>query len=105
MIHRMGYRFRLHVKTLPGKPDIVLPRHGKVVLVHGCFWHQHSRCGEGRIPGSRRHYWIPKLTRNADRDREHCRALKRLGWKVLVVWECELRDVAALEARLAKFLV
>lgn len=67
ILHRMGYRFRLHAKQLPGKPDIVLARHGKVVFVHGCFWHQHSVCGEGRMPGSRQEYWTPKLERNVER--------------------------------------
>ena len=104
MLHRMGYRFRLHVKNLPGKPDIVLPRHGKVVLVHGCFWHQHSQCREGRIPNSRQHYWLPKLTRNIERDLEHKKELGKLGWKILVIWECELKDLTRLKAKLIKFL-
>jgi DNA mismatch endonuclease, patch repair protein len=104
MLHRMGYRFRLHVKNLPGKPDIVLPRHGKIVLVHGCFWHQHSQCGEGRMPASRQQYWLPKLTRNIERDLEHKKALRKLGWNVLVIWECELRHLRRVEAKLARFI-
>jgi DNA mismatch endonuclease, patch repair protein len=103
MVHRMGYRFRLHAKYLPGKPDIVLPRHGKVVFVHGCFWHQHSRCREGRVPGSRTDYWIPKLARNIERDLENKREIRALGWRSLVVWECELADVTRLEAKLRRF--
>jgi DNA mismatch endonuclease, patch repair protein len=104
MLHRMGFRFRLHAKYLPGRPDIVLPRHGKVILVHGCFWHQHSQCREGRMPNSRQHYWLPKLTRNIERDLEHKTELRRLGWAVLVIWECELMDITRLEAKLTKFL-
>jgi DNA mismatch endonuclease (patch repair protein) len=104
MLHRMGYRFRLHVKALPGTPDIVLSRHRKVVFVHGCFWHQHSKCREGRLPGSRQEYWIPKLARNVERDTEHLSDLRKLGWKPLVVWECELRHTSRLENRLRKFL-
>ncbi|MGA8938762.1 MAG: DNA mismatch endonuclease Vsr [Acidobacteriaceae bacterium] len=104
LIHRMGFRFRLHVKDLPGRPDIVLPRLGKVVFVHGCFWHQHSQCREGRVPKSRRDYWRPKLERNVERDAEHRHELRRLGWKSLVVWECELDRSDTLRARLSKFL-
>jgi DNA mismatch endonuclease (patch repair protein) len=103
-LHRMGYRFRLHVKDLPGRPDIVLPCHGKVVFVHGCFWHQHSGCREGRLPGSRLDYWTPKLARNIERDAEQRRKLKILGWKSLVIWECELNNLKRLEAKLAKFI-
>jgi DNA mismatch endonuclease (patch repair protein) len=100
----MGYRFRLHARDLPGTPDIVLPRHKKVVLVHGCFWHQHSRCKEGRMPGTRQEYWVPKLAGNVLRDLESRRKLRHLGWKSLVVWECELQKMDRLESRLQKFL-
>jgi DNA mismatch endonuclease (patch repair protein) len=103
-LHRMGYRFRLHVKDMPGRPDIVLPRHGKVVFVHGCFWHQHSGCREGRLPGTRQDYWAPKLARNIERDSEHRRKLQMLGWKSLVIWECELNNLKRLEAKLAEFI-
>lgn len=89
-LHRQGFRFRLHRKDLPGKPDIVLPKYRAVIFVHGCFWHQHPGCREGRIPGSRRSYWAPKLRRNVERDREARAALARDGWRVCVVWECEL---------------
>lgn len=102
MLHRLGFRFRLHDQALPGAPDIVLPRHGAVVFVHGCFWHQHG-CGRGTKPATRADYWGPKLRRNCDRDKSNCRQLRRLGWRVLVVWECEINRPDALRARLARF--
>ena len=101
LVHRMGYRFRLHDGKLPGRPDIVLPRHGKIILVHGCFWHQHPGCG--RLPKSRRSYWVPKLEQNRARDTRNLRALRRLGWQVLVVWECQT-EKPSLELKLRKFL-
>ncbi|MCI0640790.1 MAG: very short patch repair endonuclease [Gemmataceae bacterium] len=88
LVHGMGYRFRLHVRGLPGTPDLVLPRLGAVINVSGCFWHMHG-CGRCRIPAARRKYWVAKLARNAARDRKNRARLKRLGWKVLVVWECQ----------------
>lgn len=104
IIHRMGFRFRLHRKDLPGKPDIVLPGLRKIVLVHGCFWHQHAKCKEGRLPKSRPEYWIPKLQRNRDRDAQNRHALRKLGWRSLVVWECEIERLASLERKLERFL-
>jgi DNA mismatch endonuclease, patch repair protein len=101
LIHGMGFRFRLHRKDLPGKPDLVFPRLRKVIFVHGCFWHQHAACREGRIPGSRRDYWAPKLTRNQERDSHNISRLKALGWEVHVIWECETQDDQALRERLA----
>ena len=89
LLHRRGYRFRVHVKELPGKPDIVFHSRRKAIFVHGCFWHQHSGCREGRIPGLRREYWVPKLARNVKRDAAAIRSLKAQGWDVLTVWECE----------------
>jgi DNA mismatch endonuclease (patch repair protein) len=103
MIHQMGYRFRLHVRNLPGRPDIVLPRHKKIVEVRGCFWHAHH-CGRFSMPSTRRKYWGPKLRRNKERDRANVRKLRRLGWRVLVVWECSVRADKALRRRLARFL-
>ena len=104
-VHAMGYRYRLHVADLPGKPDLVFPRLRKVIFVHGCFWHQH-RCRRGRrIPKSRRDYWEAKLARNVARDRSHRRKLRRDGWGVLVVWECQLKkDEDAVRQRLLDFL-
>lgn len=105
MLHQRGYRFRLHRKSLPGSPDIVFPGRHKAVFLHGCFWHQHRGCREGRIPGSRQDYWLPKLQRNKWRDASAIRALHKLGWDVFVVWECELRkSVERTLARLASFI-
>lgn len=104
IIHKMGFRFRLHKKDLPGKPDIVLARLHKVVFVHGCFWHQHKMCREGHVPKSRPEYWIPKLQRNCDRDTLHRHSLRKLGWQSLVVWECEIGRPAYLERKLERFL-
>jgi DNA mismatch endonuclease (patch repair protein) len=83
--HRLGYRFRLHRRDLPGKPDMVFPRLRKIVLVHGCFWHQHEGCGGGRMPKSRPEFWQPKLARNVERDGEVRAALEELGWDVMVL--------------------
>jgi DNA mismatch endonuclease (patch repair protein) len=91
MLHRAGYRFRKNVKTLPGKPDVVLPKYKTVIFVHGCFWHQHEGCPESVIPWARRDYWEPKLQRNAERDRLNVEQLQQSGWRVYTVWECELR--------------
>ncbi|RWX60491.1 DNA mismatch endonuclease Vsr [Mesorhizobium sp. M4B.F.Ca.ET.089.01.1.1] len=90
-LHRLGYRFRLHRRDLPGKPDIVLPRHQTIILVHGCFWHQHNGCSDARMPRTRQDYWSAKFRRNSERDAETAAALKALGWRVLVVWECDAR--------------
>jgi DNA mismatch endonuclease (patch repair protein) len=104
LVHKLGHRFRLHHKDLPGKPDLVFPSLRKVIFVHGCFWHQHSKCREGRIPGSRREYWLPKLTRNQERDATTRRVLKKEGWKVLVVWECQLKSRAKVNKIVSRFL-
>lgn len=102
--HRLGYRFRLHRRDLPGAPDLVFAGRRAAVFVHGCFWHQHA-CPSGvRRPKSNTAYWDAKLDRNRQRDETAARRLEELGWRVLVVWECELRDRALLEARLAGFL-
>ncbi len=90
MLHSMGYRFRIHVKDLPGKPDIVLRKHNAIIFVHGCFWHLHGGCREGRIPSTRREYWSDKLLGNKARDEKHIRKLRRLGWRVMRVWECQV---------------
>ncbi len=102
MVHALGYRYRLHVMTLPGKPDIVLPRLRRIIDVRGCFWHMHS-CID-RVPKSRHAYWLPKLQRNRKRDEWARRRLQRLGWRVLIVWECEAKDADRLRARLKRFL-
>ncbi len=104
VLHRMGYRFRLHRRDLPGCPDIVLPRHRKVILVHGCFWHMH-RCKRGRVtPKTRVKYWTSKREGNVQRDGRHLKELRALGWKVVVVWECEAAKSDLLEEKLADFL-
>lgn len=104
LAHSLGYRYRLHACSLPGKPDLVFPRLNKVIFVHGCFWHQHRRCREGRIPESNGDYWGPKLLRNVERDRKQMMSLRRLGWKSLVLWECEVEDTARIENKLIRFL-
>ncbi len=103
LLHAMGYRYRLHRKTLPGKPDLVFPRSRKAVFVHGCFWHWHG-CSKGQLPKSRQDYWEPKLRRNIARDLENIAALEALGWHPLTVWQCETKDVDALTERLVNFL-
>lgn len=104
MLHRLGYRYRLHARELPGKPDIVFRSRRKAIFVHGCFWHQHAACREGRVPASNRQYWLGKLACNTTRDREHLAALTAQGWDVCVVWECQLREVKLLEERIQAFL-
>jgi DNA mismatch endonuclease, patch repair protein len=89
LLHRMGYRFRLHGKKLPGRPDIVLPKHKTVVFVHGCFWHRHRGCRSCTTPTHRRAWWTKKLEGNAARDKFQQRVLRRLGWQTIVVWECQ----------------
>ena len=103
--HQLGYRFRLHRRDLPGTPDLVFPRLRKVILVHGCFWHQHPGCRLARTPKSRLDYWLPKLERNRKRDAEVQAALRKLGWDVLVVWECQVgKDPNVAKPIIAPFL-
>ena len=104
MLHRLGYRFRLHRKDLPGKPDLVFPSRQRVIFVHGCFWHQHPACREGRVPSTRLDYWTPKLARNQQRDAAAQSALREQGWRCLVVWECELKDTTAALKTVKRFL-
>lgn len=104
-IHALGFRFRLHRRDLPGTPDLVLPRHRKVIQVHGCFWHQHEGCQLARQPKSRLGYWLPKLARNRERDRAAEAALKAAGWNCLIVWECQTQDAEALGGILRRFLI
>ena len=96
--------YRLHLTDLPGRPDIVFRRCRRVIFVHGCFWHLHSSCREGRIPFTRSEYWAPKLNRNQSRDANHLNALRAAGWQVLIVWECEIRDLDPLKDRIRRFL-
>lgn len=100
LLHRLGYRFRLHRKDLPGKPDIVLPRYRTVVLVHGCFWHRHPGCRLTTNPGTRTEFWNSKFKANVRRDSLVREQLENMGWKVLVVWQCELTDLDAVARKL-----
>lgn len=103
LAHKLGYRFRLHVAALPGKPDLVFARRRKAVFVHGCFWHQH-KCAMGRVPKSRLDFWLPKLHANKVRDQKCRRQLTRMGWQTLTVWECQLKDLSEVGKELIKFL-
>lgn len=91
-LHRMGLRFRIHAPGLPGRPDIVFPKHRTVVFVHGCFWHQHPKCRLARMPSSNRRFWAKKLLGNRERDRRTARKLRAAGWKVLTIWQCQLNE-------------
>jgi DNA mismatch endonuclease (patch repair protein) len=104
LVHRCGFRYRLHRRTLPGKPDLVFASRKKVIFVHGCFWHRHPGCALARLPKSRIEFWVPKLTENRKRDLRNIRSLSRLGWKTHVVWECELHDTSRLEQKIRRFL-
>ena len=106
ILHRLGYRFRLHKKSLPGSPDIVLARHRAVIFVHGCFWHSHDACRRGIIPKSRPEFWADKFEKNIARDRGNVEALQGQGWRVLVVWECQVatKSIHDLEQVLISFL-
>lgn len=104
MIHRMGYRFRLHAKYLPGKPDLVFPSRKKVIFVHGCFWHLHEGCSDAAFPKSNKQFWIPKLLLNRQRDWNILHELKKLGWKVLVIWQCQISNTSVLSKRIKRFL-
>lgn len=103
VLHRLGYRFRIHVRQLPGKPDIVLVRHRKIILVNGCFWHGHRRCPRASRPTSNREFWDKKLDATISRDRRIQRELRGLGWRVLVVWQCQIHK-GNIEQRLRKFM-
>jgi len=105
LLHRAGYRFRIHANDLPGSPDIVFPARRKVVFVHGCFWHQHRGCIDGRTPKSNNDYWSPKLANNRKRDRKNRSKLRNLGWACLVIWDCETSDLQRLRDRIRKFLL
>lgn len=107
LVHSMGYRYRLHVRHLPGKPDLVFSGKRKVIFVHGCFWHLHANCQVGRIPKTRIEFWTEKLQKNVERDKRNHAELHKLGWDVLVVWECEMSNsqrMQKLTRRLKKFL-
>jgi DNA mismatch endonuclease (patch repair protein) len=104
LAHRMGYRFRLHRKDLPGKPDLVFPKLRKAIFVHGCFWHGHDCARGARVPKNNREYWTKKIDRNQERDKAARQALAKSGWQVAVFWECALRKDSDVRALLRKFL-
>ena len=104
LAHRMGYRFRKNRRDLPGTPDVVFPARKKIILVHGCFWHQHPDCKLAKRPTVRTHYWIPKLSRNIERDITVSQALRDAGWEVLVIWECETHSEESVRTKIKHFL-
>ena len=104
LIWQMGLRYRLHVNHLPGKPDIVFPKKKKIILVHGCFWHMHTDCAGWRFPKSQQDYWVQKLQKNKRRDEINLKELNSLGWEVLVIWECEMKDRSQLAHRIEAFV-
>lgn len=104
LVHAMGFRYRLHVANLPGKPDLVFARLKKIIEVRGCFWHQHNGCIESHLPKTRLDYWKPKLKRNRQRDRDNAKALQAMGYDLLTVWECESKSKHDLAKKLNRFL-
>lgn len=103
LLHQMGYRFRLQRADLPGKPDIVLPKYHTVIFVHGCYWHRHPGCARASTPATNVAYWEQKFARNVARDTQNKMALENLGWHALIVWECELKNLQSLRARLHEY--
>lgn len=104
LLHGLGYRFRLHRRDLPGRPDIVFLSRRKLIFVHGCFWHHHEGCKVGHLPRSRQDYWASKFATNKQRDALNLAAVTAMDWEAQVVWECEVKDLAALSTRLQTFL-
>ncbi len=104
LLHRAGYRFRLHRSDLPGSPDIVLPKHRLAVFVNGCFWHGHERCSKARLPRTRTTYWRRKISTNRRRDRRVLQELDQLGWTTTVIWQCEIKDESRLMESLEIFI-
>lgn len=102
--HALGYRYALHVDRLPGKPDLVFTSRGKIIFVHGCFWHNHNCARGSRMPATNASYWQSKRERNAHRDAVNIRQLRKEGWSVMTIWECRTRDRTALAARIKRFL-
>lgn len=104
LLHRLGYRYRLHRRDLPGRPDICFPGRRKAIFVHGCFWHRHDGCRRSTTPKTRTSFWEAKFERNMVRDRTNLSDLRKLGWEAMVVWECETTDLDRLAPRLVRFL-
>ena len=104
LLHRMGYRFRLHNRLLPGKPDIALAKYKTVIFIHGCFWHGHDGCKRAALPTTRVEFWTAKITGNKQRDERNIAALEQLGYRCLVIWQCEMKEIEVLQRRLFDFL-
>jgi DNA mismatch endonuclease (patch repair protein) len=104
LVHSLGYRYRLHSPKLPGKPDMVFTSRKKVIFVHGCFWHAHKGCPKGKLPKTNLKFWKPKLEKNQKRDKRNQRKLKVAGWKVLVIWQCKIKNIDKLHRAIVKFL-
>ncbi len=104
LVFSEGYRYRLHERKLPGCPDLVFRGRGKIIFVHGCFWHRHEKCALARMPKSRLDFWEPKLTANKERDAHNTKLLAKEGWKVLTIWECQLKDTERLKRTIRGFL-
>jgi DNA mismatch endonuclease (patch repair protein) len=105
LLHSMGYRFRIHRRDLPGHPDIVLPKYRAVIFVHGCFWHQHPGCPNAVMPKTNTEKWKTKLEQNVERDRQHLTHLKALGWRCLVIWECEIeKQIESVRQKIVDFI-
>lgn len=100
-LHAHGLRYKLHAKDLPGKPDLVFPKYGVALFVHGCFWHRHSRCKYSTTPASNQEFWLKKFEDNVSRDKEAIKALKKAGWRIFIIWECEIEE-SKLESLLIK---
>src|SRR5689334_9125690 len=103
ILRSLRYKYRSHAKTLPGRPDFVFAKQRKALFLHGCFWHFHGRCSIARIPKSRLEYWVPKLEGNKKRDRRNITQLRKLGWKTLTVWECQLKNLDRVKLRIRRF--
>lgn len=104
LLHRMGYRFRVHKKDLPGKPDITLSKHKKVIFVHGCFWHGHEDCPRSKRPRTNVKFWNKKIDGNIERDKKNIQSLEKLGWTTLTLWTCEIKNQEALKRKLIYFM-
>lgn len=104
LLHRMGYRFRIHKKDLPGQPDICLPKHKKIIFVHGCFWHGHPDCPRAKRPTTNVVFWNKKIDGNIERDSQNIKKLKQLGWQVLTIWTCEIKNQEELNNTLVSFM-
>lgn len=105
ILHRMGFRFRKNVTTIIGSPDVVLKKYNSLIFVNGCFWHGHARCGKSKVPATNSDFWKLKIQRNKNRDKKYERKLHKIGWKVLNVWECELKNKEKLSLKMKRFLL